>query len=175
MQNQQETNGHLRYKMVDAFNEVRVKGLEEYSLNLTDTDAYVKEISDEGYDHFGQEIEKIESLSSRQLIQLTFDGKLVTPQQLQDTIKEQISAIDVALTEEDEKLYREVILDNIGERIRELIGQASVWNEEINAYMKQTSASNGLKLWLQWIPRKASEEGEMSAAELVTLLQKDPY
>lgn len=163
-----------RDKMVDAFNEVRVKGLEEYSLNLTDTDAYVKEISDEGYDHFGQEIEKIESLSSRQLIQLTFDGKLVTPQQLQDTIKEQISAIDIALTEEDEKLYREVILDNIGERIRELIGQASAWNEEINAYMKQTSASNGLKLWLQWKPRKASEEGEMSAAELVTLLQKDP-
>ncbi|MEK3988488.1 TIGR02680 family protein [Robertmurraya sp. FSL R5-0851] len=164
----------IRDKMVAVFNEVRVQGLEEYSLTLSDTDSYFKEISDEGYELFSHELEKIESVSARQLIHLTSDGKLVSPQKLQQIIEQQVQAIKIALTEEDERLYKEVILDNIGERIRELISQAARWKEEINEYMMQTNASNGLKLWLQWKPRKATEDGEMSTSDLVRLLQKDP-
>ncbi|MCK2005118.1 TIGR02680 family protein [[Brevibacterium] frigoritolerans] len=164
----------LRDKVITSFNEVRVQGLEDYSLNLFATEILSRDISDEGYEQFANELEKIESLSGRQLIQLTYDGSILSPQELQDIIAAQISSIQVALTSEDEKLYKEVILDNIGERLRELIAIAESWNEEINEYMNQTKASNGLKLWLQWKPRKATEEGEITTAELVSLLQKDP-
>ncbi|MDQ0230282.1 SbcC/MukB-like Walker B domain-containing protein [Metabacillus malikii] len=164
----------LRDSMVRTFNEVRVQGLEEYSLTLTDSDSFIKDISDEGYEQFSNELDKITATSTRQMIHLTTDGKLVSPQMLQHIIEQQIQAIKISLTEEDERLYKEVILDNIGERIRELISKADTWKEEINEYMMETNASNGLKLWLQWKPKKATEDGEMSTAELVKLLQKDP-
>lgn len=164
----------LRDRMVETFNSVRVQGLEEYSLSLLDNEAPLKEIDDEGFEQFANELDRIDNQSRRQIIQLSDDGSILTPQQLQNRITDKIKAIQMTLTKEDEKLYKEVILDNIGERLRELIAQAELWNKEINDYMNQTKASNGLKLWLQWKPKKSSEDGEITTSELVALLQKDP-
>lgn len=164
-----------KYKaLLEEFNTVRVKGLEEYSITNSEVQTNVEQISDEGNEWFAKELEVVEEMKKRIVITLSYEGKMMSPMTLIQEIEEQVKAIELSLTTQDEKLYREIIMDNIGEKIRELISQAKSWSKQVNHLMEERDTSSGLQLSLTWKAIDSTKEEEMTTSELVKLLQKDP-
>lgn len=160
--------------LVETLNDVSIKGLEDFHPTRHKDVIEIPEISDEGIEIFAKEISDLEMLQDRMIVSLMLDGKSVSPMFIQKELKHQIEDMEAALREEDEKLYKEIIMDKIGERIRELIGKAISWKDTINKLMSERQTSSGLQLSIEWKPKEAKEIDELKTSELIGLLRKDP-
>ncbi|WP_067850275.1 TIGR02680 family protein [Alicyclobacillus mali (ex Roth et al. 2021)] len=78
------------------------------------------------------------------------------------------------IEERERELYEEIFMRSVGRAIRDKINRAEAWVRQMNRFMSQRDTSNGFALSLEWRPRPAQEEGEMSAERLVALLRKSP-
>ncbi len=79
------------------------------------------------------------------------------------------------LSEKDRELFEEIILRSVGKSIRQRIQRAELWLKAMNKLMAERDTSSGLKLQLQWLPKAAQSESELSSDELVELLRKDAH
>ncbi|ACV57679.1 TIGR02680 family protein [Alicyclobacillus acidocaldarius] len=78
------------------------------------------------------------------------------------------------IEERERELYEEIFMRSVGRAIRDKINRAEAWVRQMNRFMSQRDTSNGFALSLEWRPRPAQDEGEMSAERLVALLRKSP-
>lgn len=163
-----------REELVVVLRDVSLQGLEEF-LPTSSTDTFsMPKIGDEGYEVFAKEIEELYISNERIIISLTHDSKTASPMLVQKELEMQIDIMQASLRAEDEKMYKEIIVDKIGERIRELISKANKWKASINKLMSERETSSGLKLSIEWNPREAKELDEIKTSELIRLLQRDP-
>lgn len=79
------------------------------------------------------------------------------------------------LSEKDRELFEEIILRSVGKAIRQRIQRAELWLRTMNKLMAERDTSSGLKLQLQWLPKAAQSEAELSSDELVELLRRDAH
>ncbi|MFC4808835.1 TIGR02680 family protein [Paenibacillus sp. GCM10023250] len=79
------------------------------------------------------------------------------------------------LNEKDRELFEEVIMRSVGKSIRARIQRAELWLKAMNKLMSDRDTSSGLKLQLQWLPKAAQSESELSSDELVELLRRDSH
>ncbi|QJX79960.1 TIGR02680 family protein [Priestia megaterium] len=158
----------------DELTDVRLKGLEGFHPTLKRTSYNLPDISNIPFDILVQEVKDMELTKQRSLISLTFDGKSTSPMVVQETLGNQIELMQAALRAEDEKMYKEIIMDRIGDRIRELISKANKWKLEINKLMSERQTSSDLQLSIEWKPKEAKELDELRTSELINLLQRDP-
>lgn len=79
------------------------------------------------------------------------------------------------LSEKDRELFEEIILRSVGKAIRQRIQRAELWMKTMNRLMSERDTSSGLKLQLQWVPKAAQSEQELSSDELVELLRRDAH
>ncbi|WP_243300394.1 TIGR02680 family protein [Bacillus litorisediminis] len=154
--------------------DISLKGLEDYHPTATKDFFGLPEISVEGFEIFAKEIEELELTNQRTIISLMYEGKTSSPMSVQKELDAQIEVMQAALKAEDEKMYKEIIMDKIGERIRELIVKANKWKAEINKLMSERQTSSGLQLSIEWKPKEAKELDELKTSELISLLQRDP-
>lgn len=154
--------------------DISLKGLEDFHPSFKRDTFVLPELSDEGFEIFSKEIEELELTNHRTIISLMYEGKSFSPMSVQKELESQIEIMQTALKAEDEKMYKEIIMDKIGERIRELISKANRWKMEINKLMSERQTSSGLQLSIEWKPKEAKELDELKTAELINLLQRDP-
>ncbi|MED4225625.1 TIGR02680 family protein [Neobacillus cucumis] len=163
---QDDLNAELR--------DISLKGLENFHPSIKKDSFELPEMSDEGFEIFAKEIEEMELTNQRTIISLMYEGKSFSPMLVQKELEIQIEVMETALKAEDEKMYKEIIMDKIGERIRELISKANKWKMEINKLMSERQTSSGLQLSVEWKPKEAKELDELKTSELINLLQRDP-
>ncbi len=112
-------------------------------------------------------------LIARLVIEVDLEGRKVSPYTLFKYFEDAIEANQILLTEQDRQLYEDILMQNVGQTIRNRIHRAERWVKEMNHLMVQRDTSSGLTFSLQWKPKPASNEKEMDIKDLVELLKKD--
>lgn len=116
-----------------------------------------------------------ESMESGRIIILSNRDRTnpMTPRQLLKELSDREAAQKLLLTEQDQKLYSEIIIGSVGKSIQLKIHQAQDWIDRMDRLMKQRNTSSGLKLSLKWIPMSQKSEAELDTETLVQLLLSD--
>jgi len=104
-------------------------------------------------------------------ITANLQGKIVSLYTLYDTIEQDIAANEALLRETDRKLFEEIILHNVGKKIRARIFRAEEWVKDMNRLMSERDTSSGITFSLQWKPVPAESEEEMDTKQLVEILK----
>ncbi|CAJ1200227.1 Chromosome partition protein Smc [Companilactobacillus paralimentarius] len=106
------------------------------------------------------------------LVELSGIDELIT--KLDHQLKEQMQVNLEAMTEAEEKLFREIIFDSLGEVIRQNINKAQDWIVDMNQILSQQENNSNLKLSIKWEIKPSDELSNNENQEGVALLKKDP-
>lgn len=125
-------------------------------------------------DHWRRIFDDVQRLARRQVLVCPLGGSTLTPYSLLAKVESNLTDLQEALTEEDRRLYQEVIANNIGRIITDRIRRTRHWVEEMSQTMGRIDSSSGVSFSLSWLPQPADGEDELDTADLVELLAKDP-
>ncbi|TAA72184.1 TIGR02680 family protein [Planococcus salinarum] len=118
-------------------------------------------------------IEQWKTKTSRRIVDFDKRGIQVTPYALYKETAEDHFIQENRLNEQDEELYKEILYNSVGNKLRSRIGRAEKWTEKMKALMESRDSSSGLKFSIKWQPRTADSEQELDTKELVGLLKQD--
>lgn len=163
-----------REDLIIVLRDVSLQGLEDYHPNRVKDSYEIPSFEYDDFEEFNREMENLKLSNERIIISLTNDSKTASPMLIMTELESQINIMQAALRAEDEKMYKEIILDKIGERIRELISKSKRWEKEINKLMSERNTSSGLKLSIEWKAKESKELDELKTSDLISLLEKDP-
>lgn len=102
----------------------------------------------------------------------TAEGQRQTTSSLLERLTEQKLILQDLLKKDDEKLFKTIILESVGNILRSKIKQAMQWVEQIDQLLQSRQNSSGLKLSLQWKGIGSTSEQDLGTNRLVALLQK---
>ncbi|AEF17742.1 Conserved hypothetical protein CHP02680 [Thermoanaerobacterium xylanolyticum LX-11] len=145
---------------------VCINELVEYGLSL---DVVEIEQTDTDIDTY-QEIYKD---LRRYQITAKVNDKKISLYGLYNMIDEDIKINENLMKEKDRQLFEDIIMHNVGRKIRSRIFKAEEWVKKMNELMSQRDTSSGLKFQLEWKPKAATNEQELNTRELVELLKLD--
>ena len=91
---------------------------------------------------------------------------------LTDSLEQYVSEQEVYISEEDRKLFEDILYNSVGQDLRRLIENAERWAMKMNAILSAQDNYRGLKLYIEWRPNRSQQEDEMHTSELVELLRK---
>ncbi|WP_223156116.1 TIGR02680 family protein [Desemzia incerta] len=92
---------------------------------------------------------------------------------LLEQLKGQKLTLQDLLKEDDEKLFKTIILESVGNILRSRINQGMKWIDKMNDLLQAQKNSSGLTLSIQWKGVASTSEYDLGTARLVELLQKD--
>lgn len=119
-------------------------------------------------------IDQWKQVGSREIIELTVQGKRVSPYLVEEELKQERERQSVMLDEQDKKLYEEILFHSVGMKLRARIDRAERWVEEMRKLMESRNDSSGVEFSIRWRPRTAETEEEMDTKDLVELLRQNP-
>ena len=123
---------------------------------------------------FSKAWQELQEKSYRQVALVEAEGQLQSPYKQKEWLKEHLEEQKNLLSEQDKKIYKEIIMNSIGKTISEKIYAAEDWIRKMNALMQQSDTSSALRFHLDWKPVRAEQEDELDTTELVGLLHADP-
>ncbi|OZU87070.1 TIGR02680 family protein [Virgibacillus indicus] len=118
-------------------------------------------------------IEQWRQKMTRQLIELDYQGKQVSPYTVQQKIEMEQERQESFLDEQDQALYEEILFNSVGQKLRARIRRAEQWVKKMKHLMETRDTSSGLSFSIKWKPRTADSETEMDTVDLVHLLRQD--
>lgn len=89
---------------------------------------------------------------------------------LKGYLESQIEELELLITEGDRKIFEEILLENLSQKVLAIIYNSQGWIKQINALMNNLETTSSLKLELKWEPKKAESEDELSTNELLKIL-----
>lgn len=92
---------------------------------------------------------------------------------LQVGIVDDLEVQERLVSDNDRKLFEEILAHTISKKIRAKIYKSEEWVANMNKLMSSMNTSSGLKLSLRWKKKKAESEGQLDTGALVDLLKKD--
>ncbi|ARU61516.1 TIGR02680 family protein [Tumebacillus avium] len=118
---------------------------------------------------------ELHEATKRFLITLEHGDHRVSPKQMEEHFDDRIERTKRELSEKERELFRKILMNNIGEVIRNKIAKVVDWVEQMRELMKQRKgddSSNGFKVFLNWKPKADMKtDGGVS---IIELLRKDP-
>lgn len=152
--------------------------LTEYRMQLNEAESVINDapniINSELVGRLTKEWDNLKEKAKRQIIVIESGGRFISPYQQLEEIKQHLAEQENLLSEQDKKLYEEIIMNNIGRVISQRIYAAEHWIGQMNALMQKSDTSSGLKFHLEWKPLKGEDDDELDTSELVELLHMDP-
>lgn len=124
-------------------------------------------------DSDNEKLKEIKSRQKRLIITANLSGKIVSLYTLYSDIEEDIRANESLLRDTDRHLFEEIIMHNVGIKIRAKIFRAEEWVKKMNKLMSERDTSSGLKFSLEWKSVAADNERELDTRELVDILKSD--
>ncbi len=85
-------------------------------------------------------------------------------------LENQIQELELLITDGDRKIFEEILLENLSQKVLAIIYNSQKWIKQINELMYNMESSSSLKLDLKWEPKKSESEEELSTVELLQLL-----
>lgn len=148
-----------------SFNHYRLE-LNDYSLkNITLFDDYNGD--DEHINTIYQENTRVDVSSMYQGVRLNIIDLF---HKIEDDIEENKDLISV----QDRHLFEDILLNTVGEKIRNRINSSNEWVAKINNIMAKMQEDSALGFRLVWKSIHASSENEIDTRELVRILKMDP-
>ena len=139
--------------------------LNEYSLkNITLFNDY--DIEDE--------MSKIYMDNVRQDITCMYHGIKLNLLELQEKIDDDILEYSILIDKQDRHLFEDILLNTVGEKIRNRINSSYEWVNKINNIMSTMQKESALSFRLVWKSISANTESEIDTKELVRILKMDP-
>lgn len=150
--------------------------LAEYRIELREEEVALDETAnDPADDIIGAEFQaawqELRELAVRSLVIVRHEGKKSPGEEL-ERLERRIEEQHLLLSEQDQEIYKEVMMNSIGRTISDYIHAARAWVEKMNDLMQSRHTSSGLKFHLAWKTIQ-NEKDEMDTGELVKLLGRD--
>jgi uncharacterized protein (TIGR02680 family) len=118
-------------------------------------------------------IEQWKNKGTRNFVEFDQRGVKISPSTLHETVSRDWEIQENRLDEMDKKLYEEILLNSVGQKLRGRIRRAEQWTEKMKGLMESRDTSSGLKFSIKWRPRTAESEQELDTKDLVQLLKQD--
>lgn len=148
------------------------KGLPEYNLTMEPLEFEVD------FSHMAIEdesrVEILKMIARREKITLEYQSRRVSPSFAKIKLTEQDKTLAEVMAEKDREIYEDILINHLGETIKNKIQNSKEWVARINTIMEKTQNSSGLKFDVEWSPKKTDSEQELDTLELVRFLEKDP-
>lgn len=78
------------------------------------------------------------------------------------------------ISKQDRQLFEDILLNTVGEKIRNRINSSNEWVSKINSIMSTMQENSALRFKLVWKSIQASNEDEIDTKEIVRILKLDP-
>ena len=118
--------------------------------------------------------EALQNQAVRQLALTETGGKPLSPYEQQAELERHLAEQAALLSEQDKRIYQEIIMNSIGRTISDKIYGAEDWVKKMNRLMADSETSSALRFRLEWKPLTGEEDQEMDTSELIELLHGDP-
>lgn len=132
------------------------------------------DMSEEDKELFLPHWKTLRDYSVRQIALTETVGTPLSPYEQLDLLKSHLTEQENLLSEQDKKIYQEIILNSIGRTISDKIYGAEDWIRKMNALMSKSETSSALRFRLEWKPLTGDDDNELDTADLVELLHTDP-
>lgn len=119
-------------------------------------------------------VEMLKTIARREKITLEYQGRRVSPSFAKTKLNEHDKTLAEVMAEKDREIYEDILINHIGETIKNKIRNAKEWVIRINTIMEKTQNSSGLKFDVVWSPKRTDNEQELDTIELMRFLEKDP-
>ena len=125
---------------------------------------------------FPEDWQALREAAARQLVLTVSGSRKESPYTERDALVQRLAEQQNLLSEQDEALYKQIIMNSIGATISAHIYDAERWVSQMNAIMAQSETSSGLRFHLSWKPDvdAADAAGGENLREVVRLLHADP-
>ncbi|MBH5319028.1 TIGR02680 family protein [Paenibacillus sp. GSMTC-2017] len=148
------------------------KGLPEYNLTMEPMEfefefSYMA-IEDE------IRVEMLKTIARREKITLEYQSRRVSPSFAKTKLTEQDQMLAEVMAEKDREIYEDILINHVGDTVKNKIRNAKEWVIRINTIMEKTQNSSGLKFEVEWSPKRTDNEQELDTIELMRFLEKDP-
>ena len=100
-------------------------------------------------------------------------GKILNILELSDALEIDLVNNKSLLNEEDRKLFEDLLLNNVGDSIREKIRDSKKWVSEVKKIMEAMNTSSGLTFSIGWLGKSKDTEQEMDTNEIVNIFNAD--
>ena len=140
------------------------------TLHLQKENDYLNYTNDESQENIINEL--LESAKRRDLV-FNYLGKNVNLLELTSAIELSISNYENLISEENRRLFEDLLINNIGSSIRNKIYQSEEWIEIVKEKMESMKTSSGLSFSLKWKGIEALNEDEIDTKEIVNIFKKD--
>ncbi|WP_163195415.1 TIGR02680 family protein [Clostridium thermarum] len=134
--------------------------LREYNLKLTEL------FNDDREDY------DFKWFKARKELRCRVAGKDVGFLGLLEEIKKSIEEQSLLINEEERRIFEDVLMNTISQKVKAKIYQSKAWVSKINALMESMDTSSSLKLSLTWTPKKAESEGQLDISVLMDILER---
>ena len=165
-------------KILSELGDNNDKNREFYSNNLTQAlnanNAMLREYNIKEISLFDYEEEdfNIKWFRQRRDFRGKIQGKDVNLLVLKDEISKSIEELELLISEEERKVFEEVLMNTISQKVKAKIYMSSSWVKKINELMNSMDTSSSLKLNLAWVPKKAESEGQLDVSKIVQILER---
>lgn len=99
-------------------------------------------------------------------------GRELSFYELSSNIEKDIEEIKLLISNEERRIFEEILLNTISTKIRSKIYLSKTWVDRINTLMESMNTSSSLALSLRWVPKKAESEGQLDIKQLLEILNR---
>lgn len=126
------------------------------------------------YDTTIDNLKKIYEDNTRADVTSMYQGVKLNIIELSKRIESDIIENKDLISKQDRHLFEDILLNTVGEKIRNRINSSYEWVSKINSIMKKMQEDSALSFRLVWKSISAETEGEIDTKELVRILKMDP-
>lgn len=145
----------------------------QYSLELNDYSLKYNFIFSD-YEKTTEEINKIYDDNTRIDITAMYQGIKLNIIKLNETLNDVILENKDLISQQDRYLFEEILLNTVGEKIRNRIKSSNEWVNKINNIMATMQENSALSFKLVWKSISAIDDNEIDTKEIVQILQMSP-
>lgn len=136
--------------------------------NLEMEEDYYKDIKD---DNSKEKIKNILINAKRTDLGFKYQGLNLNLLELSDTLSIRLEETKNLLNNEDRRLFKDLLLNNVGDTIREKVRSSKIWVEEVKKIMEKMKTSSGLSFSISWVGKGKDAEDEMDTNEVVSIFE----
>jgi len=112
-------------------------------------------------------------LRARKEIRCKIQGKEVGFLVLIEEIKKSIDEQSLLISEEERRIFEDILLNTISQKVRGKIHQSRQWVSKVNDLMESMDTSSSLKLSLSWQPKKSEGEGQLDIKDIIDIFDRN--
>ena len=120
-----------------------------------------------------EEITNLLNDAKRKDLSFNQGGRVMNLIELSNYIDLEINSYEALLSDENTKLFKDTLINNIGSSIRNKIHSSEEWISEVRNLMESMNTSSGLSFSINWVGNSALTENEIDTKKIVEIFKKD--